>query len=273
MLFFINFVYLFMTQTLILKIEYNGSRYAGWQRQKNAVSVQSEIEKALFIISGQTLNVVGAGRTDAGVHARGQIAHVRLENPLTIPSEKLCAALNSQLKSDIRIKRAAIVDFEFNSRFDAAAREYSYSLTAADSVFHRDFIAHYKYPFSCDRLIDSADLFLGQHDFTTFSKHNPDTNGTICDVKECRWQIIDDDFSKITICRLKIVADRFIYGMVRSLVGAMLDAARGKICKDDLSLFLSKCDRNLASPLAAANGLILEKIYYPEKFHIFDKND
>lgn len=259
-----------MRRTLILKIEYDGTDYAGWQRQKNATSIQSEIERGIYEITGAKLIVIGAGRTDAGVHSRGQVANCKLNEDFSIPEHKIPNAINSKLRPDIRIKRAMIADFHFNARFDAIAREYSYSIIREDSVFSRRFTTRIKYPFSFDKLEESAQIFKGIHDFTTFSKHNPDTKNSVCNVKDCQWRVNSDIANKTDVFQLKIIADRFIYGMVRSLAGAMLDVARNKRTLEDLSSALLKRDRRLSSPLAPPEGLILEGVYYPERFNDYD---
>ena len=125
--------------TIVLKIEYDGTNFGGWQVQKNARTVQDVIEKALEKICGYSLSVTGAGRTDAGVHARGQIAHSRLKFKFPIPERKITQVLNSKLPEDIRIKAASILNFDFHSRYDAKAREYSYTITNVDSVFENKF--------------------------------------------------------------------------------------------------------------------------------------
>ncbi|MFA6571187.1 MAG: tRNA pseudouridine(38-40) synthase TruA [Bacteroidota bacterium] len=249
--------------TLALIIEYDGTNYAGWQRQLNAVSVQSKIEKALFDITGLNLNLTGAGRTDAGVHASGQVAHSVIEddmlNHFTIPEDKIAIALNSNLPIDIRIKNAKIFETPFHARYDAIAREYSYSFHTEESVFLNRFSAYFRYKLNFDELYASASVFTGRHDFTTFSKFNPEIKNNFCTIEKCEWKRISDyQFN------LKIKANRFLYGMVRSLVGVMIDISRGKREIEEVKNALEKCDRSLCSQLAPANGLVLNRIYYPE---------
>lgn len=254
---------------LIIKIEYDGGRYGGWQRQKNNNSIQEEIENALNLISGfkpdeRIVKITGAGRTDAGVHARGQVAHCDLPDQFRIPKRRICSALNSRLPEDIRISASLVRDMEFNSRFDAIAREYSYTFTQTESVFTRSYAPLVRFPIDFNLLNKCAAIFLGEHDFTTFSKHNPATHSYICNVKICEWQEYETGLFK-----LRIKADRFVYGMVRSLTGVMIDAARGKRTLDNIKESLDKKDRKFISPVAPAKGLILERIYYPEEMGIF----
>jgi tRNA pseudouridine38-40 synthase len=252
-------------KTLVLKIEYDGTEYGGWQIQKNARTVQEEIENALEKISHHRLSVTGAGRTDAGVHARGQVAHALLESKFPVPEKKIPPVLNSKLPKDIRIKAASILASDFHSRYDAIAREYSYTISSEESVFDNRFSTYLKYRLDFQTLQDSCKIFVGKHEFTTFSKRNPDTKNYVCNVKICKWQPVGSHSWKMII-----KADRFVYGMVRSITGAMLDAARGKRTLKDIESALNKCDRSLSSPLAPAKGLVLEKIYYAKKFQLFE---
>jgi tRNA pseudouridine38-40 synthase len=134
-------------------------------------------------------------------------------------------------------------------------------------VFNRLFSTAIRYNLDFNKLKKSADIFVGKHDFTTFSKHNPDTKSYTCDVKKCNWKEISDG-----TWRLQIRSDKFVYGMVRSVVGAMIDIARGKRTIKEIKKALADCDRSFVSPLAPAKGLVLEKIIYPKKLHIFSYN-
>jgi tRNA pseudouridine38-40 synthase len=251
-------------RTLVLKIEYDGANYAGWQRQPNATTVQECIEKALARISGRELNAVAAGRTDAGVHAAGQITHTYLKRQFPVREEKIRKAMNANLPRDIRIRAAGIINRKFNARFDAVAREYSYSLITRDSVFLNHFATYYKYPIRAEILNRAAEIFIGKNDFTSFSKFNAETKHYICNVDVCRWERVEP-----ILWRLSIRADRFVYGMVRGVTGAMLDYARGKRSAESILSALENPSREGQSPLAPPQGLILEKIYYPSDLELF----
>ncbi len=251
-------------KTLAIRIEYDGTAYNGWQIQVDAPTIQETLNKTLsHMISGKIM-FTGAGRTDTGVHARGQVAHAYIDDRFPIPEEKIIRAMNSNLPRDIRLTGARIIVGKFHARYDAVAREYSYNITKKESVFGRNFTTYLRYEPDFGLLCDAAAVFLGQHDFTTFSKDNPSTKSYICDVRICEWKK-DNEHT----FRLKIKADRFVYGMVRSLTGAMLDAARGKRTIDDLRDSLKHKDRSLNSPLAPAKGLILEEIFYGDNLNIF----
>lgn len=247
-------------KTLILKIEYDGFAYSGWQKQLNSNSIQDEIEKVLSTIYQTEIKIIGAGRTDAGVHSNGQVATTDLENPDKIPLEKITKALNSYLPKDIRILGSAFSETHLNARFDAIAREYIYHISTKEQAIKRNYINYIKFPIDFEILKKSADIFIGNYDFTTFSKLNLDTKNYTCNVEISQWQEIEP-----MIYRYRIKANRFVYGMVRSLVGTMVDAARGKIELDNIKNCLLQKDRSLNSPLAAAKGLILENIYFADE--------
>jgi tRNA pseudouridine38-40 synthase len=250
--------------SIVLKIEYDGSAYAGWQRQKNALSVQETIEKALKALTGLNLSVIGAGRTDAGVHASGQIAHSRLPDKLKIPPKKLSKAINSHLPNDIRILDSRIIDYQFHSTKDAIAREYNYFVHLIDRPLLRHFSTHIKANIDIPLLFESAKIFKGKKDFTTFSKLNKETKDYVCKVKICKWSEIGEKQYKLTIR-----ADRFVYGMVRGIVGAMIEIARGKINIAEIENALEQKDRGFNCPMAPAKGLVLTRVFYPKKLDPF----
>lgn len=247
---------------LVLKIEYDGTRYAGWQRQKNAMSVQQKIEEALKLLTNQDLKIIGAGRTDAGVHASGQIAHSRLVDRLGIHLEKLTNAINFYLPEDIRILDSRIIDYQFHSTKDAQSREYNYFIHTLDKPLLRHFSTLIQSRIDFDLLFNSAIIFLGEKDFTTFSKLNKSTLDYHCNVQVCQWFKINEVYYKLIIR-----ANRFVYGMVRGIVGAMIEIARGKMKIDEVEEALAKKDRNFTCPMAPAKGLILTNVFYPD-----DKN-
>ncbi len=248
-------------KNIALLLEYDGSAYSGWQFQPNAISIQEAIETSLSSCYKQPVSIIGAGRTDAGVHAIGQVANFQISHA-SIPLDKLPEAINSKLPMDIRVLAAAEVNMDFHSRFSAIAREYIYNLSTVYSVFDSRFSTFCKYPIDEKRLFAAAELFIGAHDFTAFSKANPDTKSYFCNVERCEWKKVSE--SKY---QLLIKADRFVYGMVRTIVGAMIDIARGKKELSSVAESFNKNNRVDISPLASANGLILNKIYYP--FNIF----
>ena len=244
---------------IILKIEYDGTDYSGWQLQHNAKTVQGEIEKGLYKLTGRKLSIVGSGRTDSGVHASNQIAHLQIDD-IPVPENKFSKALNTYLPKDIRIKKTVFTCQDFHSRFDAVERGYNYILRTRYSVFHRRFEAFIKYGLDIEKLFKSADIFKGKHDFTSFSKYNPEQKNHICNIFETKWEQKSENSFIYTV-----KADHFLYGMVRSLVGAMIDAARGKRTFENIKQALEKRDRVLNSPLAPPEGLVLSNVIYKNK--------
>jgi tRNA pseudouridine38-40 synthase len=249
-----------------MEVEYDGSDYGGWQIQPNAPTVQGKITKALSEIMCSHITVMGAGRTDKGVHARRMIASAPLYKKFPIEQDKICKAINSRIPHDIRIRKAIVADADFNARYHAIAREYKYTMIDSNSVFHNRFAAFMKLPFKPELLFDCAPIFVGEHDFTSFSKFNPKINNYICNVEICHWNEIDAN-----TWQLSIKADRFVYGMVRSLVGAMYECSRGKLSTARLKEMLDEKDRELLRPLAPSHGLVFERAYYTGEFNYFDQ--
>jgi tRNA pseudouridine38-40 synthase len=246
---------------LALLIEYDGTSYAGWQRQANAVTVQEVLETAAQSVVQTTVSVMGSGRTDAGVHARGQVAHIDIPPSSRMTGDLFARALNACLPKDVRIRNAAFVREDFHARFDAVRREYVYTvlLQAAHSVFRRRYAWSVGSSFKPELLDAAAAPFLGTHDFTTFSKLNATTKHYVCAVEQAEWREIERG-----VWQFRIAANRFVYGMVRSVVGAMAEVARGKRTPQEIAGALALRDRSLASPLAPAAGLILWRAEYAD---------
>ena len=245
-------------RALALVIEYDGTDYHGWQIQSTGETVQQVLEEALSDTFGVPCSVVGSGRTDAGVHARAQVAHVHLDQGAhRIPIEKVALAINTYLPDDIRILRAIEVSEDFHARFDPLWREYRYRIAKERSVFARRFAWAPEAPYNPSQLAASAEVFVGRHDFTTFSKLNPDTKSYVCNVLVCRVHANDDAYE------VQIRADRFVYGMCRSIVGGMMEVARGRFTIKQVEAALQAQDRALHPALAPACGLTLHEVRYP----------
>lgn len=245
-----------MTRHLAMLIEYDGTDYAGWQIQPNGIAVQQAIETSLFETVGVPCSIVGSGRTDSGVHARGQVAHVRVTGGHSIPVSKLSIALNMRLRRDIRIRDVAEVDADFHARYSAVRREYIYVIAREESVFHRRFAWYPVLPFDEGLLGNAARMFLGKHDMTTYSKRNQATDNHVCDITTCR---VEPETDRLVI---RIAANRFVYGMCRCIVGAMMDVARKRLPLDALATNIDARDRTLQSTIAPAHGLILNRVSY-----------
>lgn len=256
-----------MKRTIVFLIEYDGTNYSGWQRQKNSNSIQETIERAIETVSGHKIYVIGAGRTDAGVHALGQIAHARIEDTFPIPEHKIASAINSALPLDIRLIDAKVTNKPFHATKDAIAREYAYLVTTENSVFLRNYAYFFPFKMDLNFLNDASKIFIGEFDFLPFAKKNPSTKNYVCRVEKSEWIQLTNSLFCFTI-----KANRFVYGLVRSLVGVVLDCMRGRRTIREVEDALHNGRKNFPSPIAKAKGLYLTNVYYPNDKIFFEKN-
>ena len=237
-------------------IQYKGTNYAGWQIQDNAVTVQQIISDSISKILQRKINLIGSGRTDAGVHALGQVANFAVENPLD--EYKFLYSLNSVLPDDIAVKSINEVNEEFHSRFNAVKRSYIYLISLRKSPFYHEF--SYTVNWIDDHSVKSANAhsktILGKHDFTSFAKKNSDVNNFYCEIFNIHWKMSSD------IVYFYIEANRFLHGMVRALSGTILDAVRLKKEDDYLINIISEKNRDAAGMAVPAKGLFLYKVKY-----------
>ena len=238
-----------------MTIKYDGTNFHGWQIQNNARTAQGDIENALKkIFQKQNLNLIGAGRTDSGVHAIGQVANVKIDT--SMESEEFKNALNGNLDNDIYISDCLEVDQEFNARFSAIKREYEYKISTYYSPLNRKTYWNIDHSINEDVLSKCANLILGEHDFTQLSKNNPEIINKTCHIYESYWNCNDNSFFYF------IKANRFLHHMVRYLVGMMIEISReSHIVIDDLKSMLDGVERKIIFR-APAKGLYLKKIYY-----------
>ncbi len=237
-----------------LLIEYDGTDFVGWQLQPNGRSVQGEIELALQRLFQQQVRVHGAGRTDAGVHASGQVAHFDLHSRLD--AETVARALNAELPNDVTIREAGEVDNAFHSRFSASSRSYDYTIVQERvSLMRRQQWILYS---SLDHgaIREAVASLRGTHDFTTFSKHVPGMPHHFCHVFEAVWE------HDRTENHFRIKANRFLQGMVRCLVGGIVHVGRQRITPQEFAAMLEARDRGRAPMLAPAHGLVLTRVAY-----------
>jgi tRNA pseudouridine38-40 synthase len=241
-----------------LVIEYNGEKYCGWQRQENAISVQQVIEQALKKLTGAKTAVTGAGRTDAGVHALGQVAH--FDTKSAIPPEKFSYALNLILPRDIRIKESSLVDESFHARFSATAKEYRYTIYNHEhaSALYDGMSLHVRQKLHIENMRRAANFFFGVHDFQAFMASGSDVKDT---VRTIHHIMITQDGPFI---RLEIVGDGFLYNMVRIIVGTLIEVGKGRMNCEEVKTILDGRDRHYAGPTAAAKGLMLVRVYYDD---------
>ncbi len=253
-----------MVRTIRLLIAYDGGGYQGWQRQDNGPTIQGEIERCLATICGEPVTLHGAGRTDAGVHALGMVAHFLTER--SIPLIAFSKGLNSLLPVDIRILRADEAEPGFHSRFSALAKAYRYDFFTGEVQLpcSRHHTAHRPGRFAQERLEEALVALVGTHDFSSFERSGSrDRNaeggrGAVRTIHraECLPRLEPDCWS------IRLVGDGFLRQMVRIIAGTLIEIGQGKRPADSMPAILEARDRTKAGPTAPASGLVLETIYY-----------
>lgn len=243
-----------------IEFKYNGAAYCGWQRQPNAPTVQGAIEKALSTLLRESIEIVGAGRTDTGVHASFYVAHFECGDHSPIDTQHIKYKLNIILPEDIAITRIYAVESDAHARFDAREREYKYYIERHKNPFTRHSTWQYNVDLDVEKMNLAADYLLKTSDFTTFAKLNSNNKTNICDVRHAHWERGDDGVLIFTIC-----ADRFLRNMVRSIVGTLVDVGRGKYSVEDFQRIVDSRNLAKASAGAPAQGLFLSRIDYNTK--------
>lgn len=254
-----------------LILSYRGGAYAGWQRQENALGVQQVVEEALgrLLRAGEEgvappVRVVGAGRTDAGVHARAQAAHLEMEEPLpkSVSLRTLVHGANRHLPEDVRVMAAHRVADGFHARKHAQAKVYLYRLRPAEvlSPLEAPFVVRVAGGLDLDALRRAAAALPGRHDFTAFALAGGGHRQPFRTVTEAEWLEVQGEL------RFRIAGDGFLRGMVRSLVGTLLEVGRGRRTPEGFRELLQGRPRQEAGPTAPAHGLCLEEVVYPERW-------
>jgi tRNA pseudouridine38-40 synthase len=237
-----------------LLIQYDGTNYAGWQIQENAVTIQQIISNSINKILKVDVNLIGSGRTDTGVHALGQIANFRTEVEIDIYRFK--HSLNSILPFDISIIEMNKIDPSFHSRFDAKKRSYIYLITQQKSPFYKNYSYFYPSKLDINKLNSISKAFIGENDFTSFSKKNSDVENKNCTVYDLHWRIQN------SLIIFYIQANRFLHGMVRTIIGTLLKAQE----MDNPEMFIENVfkaqNREKAFESVPSKGLFLYKVEY-----------
>jgi tRNA pseudouridine38-40 synthase len=240
---------------LRLTIEYAGTRYSGWQIQTNARTVQGEIERAVREVTGtDRFELYGSGRTDAGVHALAQVAHLEID--AAIVAEQLRRRLNESLPSDIVVLRAEKARARFHARHDAVARSYVYQIAARKTAFAKAFVWWIKEPLSIDAMQSAALAFVGFHDFRSFSDVDPAGQST--EVAIDALDVHQDE----DLILVHIEGSHFLWKMVRRIVGVLAAVGRGELSRADVDAMLARPSTVPARLTAPASGLFLERVYY-----------
>ena len=239
-----------------LTVQYDGTDFAGWQIQNNALTVQGVLKEKIEILTRSEINLIGSGRTDAGVHALGQEANFRCNN---IPDlRKFTFSLNSMLPKSIAVIRAEEVPESFHSRFDAKRRSYFYFISSAKSPFYERYswLDTKSSQYNLNELNELSKVFLGRHDFTSFSRTKTETDNKNCEIYSIHWR------RRNFLTIFYVEADRFLHGMVRTLVGTILKVYKLNGSRKDLENVLSLKDRKAAGQAVKAKGLFLNKVRY-----------
>lgn len=244
----------------LFEIAYNGTHYAGWQSQNNATGVQAVVEESLSKILRENISIVGSGRTDAGVHCEQQFFHVDIEKKFE--TVLFIVRLNSLLPKDISIQSIQPLKQDASARYDAIERTYQYRMTTRKNPFLDGLAWHYFKQADIQTMNKAAALLLGEHDFECFSKVKTDVNHFLCTIKKATWRE-EDHFMEFTI-----TANRFLRGMVRAIVGTLLDVGTGKITMTEFQAIIKGKDRRKAGANVPPHGLYLTKVKYPSSIFI-----
>ena len=239
-----------------LTIEYDGKDFYGWQKQPNKLNIQGEIEKAIYNITKEEVDLIGSGRTDAGVHALGQIANFKTNSNISI--EKLPLALNSQLKNSIIIKKAEVVDERFHSRYNAKQKTYRYIINNSQcgTAIYRNL--EYCFPIELDveKMKEATKYFEGEHDFKAFKSSGTSGKNSVRTIYKA---IVKKEGERIII---ELTGNGFLYNMVRIISGTLLDVGMGKIAPDEIEDIIESKDRQKAGKTLPAHGLYLVEVLY-----------
>ena len=243
-------------QRYFIELAYNGSEFHGWQIQPGVPTVQESINHALTCLTGEVVNIVGCGRTDTGVHASHFVAHFDLTTPCS-DTDKLCLKLGRFFRGSIRIDRIVKVLPDCHARFSATSRTYHYLIGRGRQPFLAPFCWEHSPELDLLVMNQMAELIIGQHDFTSFSKLHTDTKTNICEVYEAGWK----DEGKFLVFRIR--ADRFLRNMVRALVGTMVEGGKGHRNSQEMIQIMEAKNRSAAGMSAPAQGLFLTRVDYP----------
>lgn len=244
-----------------LQCSFFGKNYHGWQRQPSDLSVQAVLEDCLGKLLGSKVEIVGAGRTDAGVHARTMYAHFDWSEPL---AEDLIHRLNAFLPGDIAVQGVFPVQPGAHARFDALSRTYQYYLVQHKDPFSENTAFYQNRPLDFTLMNQAAEYLLEYEDFKAFSKSRSDVKTYLCNISHAQWQQEEGRWV------FTITADRFLRNMVRAIVGTLLEVGKGNLSPEDVKTIIKSRDRSRAGASVPAKGLYLTGILYPGQIHLND---
>ena len=245
-----------------LELSFKGTAFYGWQIQPQSPTVQQAVADALSTVLKKNTKVTGAGRTDAGVHAKGFFAHFDAEESMVMKNKKFIFQLNGILGHDIAVHRLHRVKANAHARYSAISRSYQYFITQEKDPFFQDYQYFHSRSLDLDAMNTAAQVLFQYNDFTSFSKLHSHTETNLCHIMEAEWKQLP---GKIIFT---IKADRFLRNMVRAIVGTLIQVGSGKLNPDDMHRIINQRDRSLAGPSAPAHGLMLVKIEYPDELMV-----
>ena len=251
-----------------LTIEYDGRRYSGWQRQGNTDNtIQGKIEQILSRMTGHAVEINGAGRTDAGVHARAQVANVKIRTDKT--AQEIQELLNHYLPQDIAVTACEQAPERFHARLNAKGKHYRYRLCdgGVPDVFARQYVCAWEQRLDVDAMQQAAQYFIGKKDFAAVRSVGTPVKSTVREIFTCSVDAVG------ALVRIRVSADGFLYNMVRAISGTLLYAGQGKFRPEDIARILASCDREQAGPTLPPQGLYMTRLWYdttPEldQFHL-----
>ena len=239
-----------------LIIEYDGKGFNGWQKQPNKLNIQGEIERAIEEITGEKIDLIASGRTDAGVNALGQVANFKTES--LIPAEKFPYAINSKLKKSIVVKSAEEVPERFHSRYSVKEKTYRYTINNSEqgTAIYRDMEYHFPIKLDVEKMSQAIKYFEGEHDFSAFKASGTSSKNSVRIIYRTKlWKENDRIYIELT-------GNGFLYNMIRIIAGTLLDVGLGKTKPEEITDIINSKDRKLAGRTLPANGLCLMEVKY-----------
>ena len=256
-----------MQRNVRLLLAYDGTDFHGWQHQPGLRTVQSALEEALQTVLRHPVNVIASGRTDAGVHAAGQVANVRTDS--TIETRRLAHAINSRLPEDVTVQEATDVSQQFHATMSAVSKEYCYRIhnSSARPIFGRNYVKHIWKELDFDRIQAGTAKFVGAHDFSAFATAGCVRETMVRTVLRCEAQRTGCEI------HIRVEGTGFLHNMVRIMVGTLVDIAKGRRDPDDIPAIIASKDRTNAGPTISPEGLCLEWVKYPPELLVPDDPD
>lgn len=240
-----------------LTIEYDGKEFNGWQKQPNKLNIQGNLEKVISDLTKEEIEIIGSGRTDAGVHALGQVANFKTNS--NIPIEKFAIAINSRIKQSIRIKKAEEVDEKFHSRLSCKRKTYRYVINNSncESAIYRNLETYIPFKLDIEKMQEAAKLFEGEHDFKAFKASGTSSKSSVRKIYKA--EVTKQNNNRIYI---ELTSNGFLYNMVRIIAGTLVEVGEGKITPESITEIIDSKNREKAGKTLPARGLFLLKVEY-----------